>query len=90
MQTFWPLMHGIQICWDKGLKCIVCYTDFMHTIHLVQHANVSTHRYENEIAIIRKHVAKDWEFRLYHTLKKGSIRVDYLAKLRTYSPITIY
>jgi len=32
------LMHGIQICWDEGLRDIICYTDSMHIIHLVQYA----------------------------------------------------
>jgi len=53
------LMHGIQICWDEGLRDIICYTDSMHTIHLVQYADVSTHHHGNEIAIIRKYMAKD-------------------------------
>jgi len=53
------LMHGIQICWEEGLRDIICYTDSMHTIHLVQHLDVSTHCYENKIAIIRKYMTKD-------------------------------
>lgn len=39
------LMHVIQICWEEGLKGIICYTNSMHTIHLVQNLDVSTHRY---------------------------------------------
>lgn len=53
------LMHMIQICWDQVLKDIVHYTNYMHTIHLIQHANVSPNRYENEIVIIRKYIVKD-------------------------------
>jgi len=62
------LMHEIQICWEEGLGDIICYTDSMHIIHLIQHADVSTHHYGNEIAIIRKYMAKDWTFNLCHTL----------------------
>jgi hypothetical protein len=65
------LMHEIQICWEEGLRDIICYADFIQTIHLVQHADVSTHRYENKITIIKKYVAKDWTFQLCHTLRGG-------------------
>ena len=77
------LMHGIQICWEEGLKDIICYTDSMHIIHLVQHADISTHHYDNEIAIIRKYMAKDWTFNLCHTLREGNMCADFLAKLGT-------
>jgi len=79
------LMHGIQICWDEGLRDIICYTDSMHTIHLVQYADVSTHHYGNEITIIRKYMAKDWTFQLRHTPREGNMCVDFLAKLGTRS-----
>jgi len=78
------LIHGIQICWDEGLRDIICYTDFMHTIHLVQYADVSTHD-GNDIAIIRKYMAKDWTFQLRHTLKEGNMCADFLAKVGTRS-----
>jgi len=48
------LMHEIQICWEEGLRDIIGYTDSMNTIWLVQHVDVSTHHYENEITIIIK------------------------------------
>ncbi|KEH35577.1 CPR5, putative [Medicago truncatula] len=35
-----------------------------------EHADVSTHHYGNEIAIIRKYMAKDWTFQLCHTLRR--------------------
>ena len=57
----------------------------MHTIHLVQYADVSTHHYGNEIAIIRKYMAKNWTFRLCHTLREGNMCADFLAKLGTRS-----
>jgi len=53
------LMHEIQICWNEGLRHIIYYTDSMHTIHLVQHVDVFTHHYGNEITIIRKYMAKN-------------------------------
>ena len=68
------LMHEIQICLDEGTRHIICYTDFMHNIHLVQHADVSTHHYGNEITIIRKYMAKDWTFN-YVTLSGNVICV---------------
>jgi len=75
------LMHGIQICWYEGLRDIICYTDSMHTIHLVQYADVSTHHYGNEITIIRNYMAKDWTFQLRHTLRECNMCVHFLAKL---------
>lgn len=45
-------MHMIQICWEEDLKYIMCYTNSMHTIHLVKEAYVSTHHYENEKTIL--------------------------------------
>jgi len=79
------LMHEIQICWDEGMRHIICYTDSMHTIHLVQHVDISTHHCENEITIIRKYVAKDWTFQLCHTLREGNMCDDFLAMLETRS-----
>jgi len=52
------LLHGIQIYWDEGMRHIICYSDYMHIIHRVQHANVFTDHYGNEKAINRKHMTK--------------------------------
>lgn len=43
------LMHGMQICWEEDLKDNVCSTYFVHIIHLVKHADISTNHNENEI-----------------------------------------
>jgi len=53
------LMHEFQTCWEEGLRHIICYIDFMHTIHLVHHVDVFPHHYENEIVVIKKYMVKD-------------------------------
>lgn len=78
-------MYGIQICWAEGLNDIVCYIDSMHTFHLLQQVNVSTHQYGNQIAIIKKYMVKDWEYQLCHTFRKEDMYSNYLAKLETMS-----
>jgi len=56
----------------------------MHTIQLVQHANVFTLHYENEITISRRYMTKDWAFKLCHALKAICV-LTFLTKLGTRS-----
>jgi len=53
------LLYVIQICWEDGLRNIICYSDFIHTIHLVHHVDVFTHQCENEVDTIRKYMDND-------------------------------
>jgi len=71
--------------WDEGMRHIICYINFMYTIYLVEHVGVSTHHHGNEMAIIRKYMAKDWTFQLCHNLKEGNMCAYFLVKLGTRS-----
>jgi len=53
------LLHVIRICWEDGLRNIICYNDFIHTIRLVHHVDVFTQHYENEIDTIKKYMDID-------------------------------
>jgi len=64
------LFHGIQLCWEPGFKDIICYSNSLQTICLVQTASVRYHHYGNKIEIIRQFLAKDWTMQLYHIFEK--------------------
>jgi hypothetical protein len=77
------LFHGILLCREAWFRDIICYSDSLQTIRLVQTEDVRYHHYGNEIEIIRQFLAKDWTVRLYHAFREGNMSAEVLTKLGT-------
>lgn len=75
------LLHGLRICWEMGIMKIICYSNSLHVLHLIEHGNQNLHRYGREIAIIREFLHREWDCLLVHTLRDGNHYADFMAKL---------
>lgn len=67
------LLHGIQLCWEKGLTKIICYSNSLHALHLMDDYNQDFHVLGNEIANMRNIFHSNWNIHLLHTLRKGNM-----------------
>jgi ribonuclease HI len=74
------ILHGLQICWDKGFRRIVCFSDSLQTINLIRDGVSVHHRFANEVFSIRQLLDRDWEVVIKHTLRQGNAFEDELAK----------
>jgi len=83
MQKIMDLFHSTHPCWEAGFIDIICYSNSLQTIWLVQTAYVRYHQYANEIETIHRFLAKDWTVWLQHTFRDGNMSVDVLTKLGT-------
>lgn len=74
------IFHGISLCWELGLRKIICFIDSLNTMKLLSEGDQNYHRHGNEIALVRAMLQRGWEVQLHHTLKEGNQAADYLAK----------
>jgi ribonuclease HI len=74
------VLHGLQICWDKGFRRIVCFSDSLQTINLIRDGVSVHHRFANEVFSIRQLLDRDWEVVIKHTLRQSNAFDDELAK----------
>ena len=74
------VLHGLQVAWNKGCRRLVCYSDSLLTVTLVNHPPPGSHQCAGVIACIRDFLHRDWLVRLQHTLREGNACTDFLAK----------
>nr|ABN09044.1 Ribonuclease H [Medicago truncatula] len=74
------LYHGLKLCWDIGIKHVVCHSDSTTVVDLVQKDLNVHHKYGNLIMAIKKLLRRDWVVSLRHTLCEGNAAADFLAK----------
>jgi ribonuclease HI len=75
------VLHGLQICWDKGFRRITCFSDSLQTVNLIRDGVSAHHRFANEVFSIRQLLDRDWEVVIKHTLREGNACADVLAKM---------
>lgn len=68
------------MCWNVNLCKVICFTDSLHVLGLVQEGNYLLHNFGNEIALIRDLPNRDWDCQLLHTLREDNVCADFLAK----------
>lgn len=74
------LLHGLQCCWERGFRRVVCYSDSLQVIQLVQEGVQPRHHFSNEVHAIRGLIAREWECQIFHTLREGNQCADFFAK----------
>ncbi|RHN46489.1 putative ribonuclease H-like domain-containing protein [Medicago truncatula] len=75
------LYHGLDLCWSTGYRRVICYSDSLHVIMLVQDLLNMFHKFSNLISLIKKLLSQDWIVALCHILWEGNFVADCLAKL---------
>lgn len=80
------LLVGLELCWDLGYRKIVCYTDSLNTLRLVNDAQVRFHVHGNEVELVRSFLHRDWEVALHHVYREANQCADFFAKLGMSAP----
>jgi ribonuclease HI len=75
------IWHGLELCWERGFRKVLCYSDSLLSVNLIKEGVTPHHRFANEIHRIKKLLARDWEVTISHTLREGNVCADVLAKL---------
>lgn len=75
------IFHGLRMCWEVGIRKLVCCSDSMLAVSLIQQGVSPLHRHANELAIIHDLLRRDWEITINHTYREGNFCADFLAKM---------
>jgi ribonuclease HI len=75
------VLHGLDLCWNKGYKKVVCYSDSLMAVNLINNGVFPFHSFANEINKIRQLRSRAWNVLIEHTLGEGNKCADLLAKL---------
>ncbi|XP_045797645.1 uncharacterized protein LOC123891799 [Trifolium pratense] len=83
------MLHGLELCWEKGFKHVICLSDSLQTVTLVKNGTSPHHKFANEVFSIRQLLDRDWNVVINHTLREGNACADMLAKMgaNTISPL---
>jgi hypothetical protein len=76
------LLIVIKLCWQAGLRKVICYFDSLHVVKLVTMRTHQYHHYVNVVEIIRDYMKKDRNVILKHTLSEENACSDILAKMK--------
>jgi ribonuclease HI len=85
------VLHGLELCWNKGCRKVVCCSDSLQAVKLINEGVLPYHSFANEINKIRQMRSRAWTVLFEHTLREGNRRADHLAKLgaASNSPIVV-
>lgn len=75
------LHKGLQIAWEHGFRRIVCESDSLDAVNLVQNAIIPSHQHAGILFSIKDRLALDWNVQVVHTLREGNNCADALAKM---------
>jgi ribonuclease HI len=74
------IMHGLNLSWHKEHQNVICYSDSMHGIKLIQASLNDWHIYATIIRDIKDILNLSWNVQLTCALRKANECADFLAK----------
>jgi ribonuclease HI len=74
------IYRGLRMAIDMGLDDLICYSDSLLSVNLINGNTPSYHTYAVLIQDI-KDMLQDSNFTLHHTLREGNHCADFMAKL---------
>jgi ribonuclease HI len=74
------VLHGLELCWNKGCRKVVCCSDSLQAVKLINEGVLPYHSFANEINKIRQMRSRAWNVFL-----EGNRCADHLAKLEAAS-----
>ena len=75
------ICQGLRLAWDRGFRCVLCESDSLEAIRLINSANSHHHHFQAVITEIKLWLAKEWRVLVSHVLREGNQSADHLAKL---------
>ncbi|PNX98129.1 ribonuclease H [Trifolium pratense] len=74
------MLHELELCWEKGLRSVSCFSDSLQTVTLVKNGVSPYHKFANEVTSIQQLLDRDWVVVVNHTLREGNTCADILPK----------
>lgn len=75
------LPKGLQLTWNMGIQKLVCYSDSLHAIELIQKPEHQFHTYAAIIQNTKDLLKNKGEVSLIHNLREGNRAADFMEKL---------
>lgn len=75
------IKNGLQLGWEFGDRRIICETDSLEAIELIDKANMNLHSYARVIMGIMRLLKFEWQVELRYTLREANQVADYLTKM---------
>jgi ribonuclease HI len=75
------ILHGLEVCWNKGFRNVVCFSDSLQAVTLVKEGVSLFHSFANELQKICQLRSRVWTVLFEHTFREGNRCADHLAKL---------
>jgi ribonuclease HI len=75
------VLHGLDLCWNKGYRKVVCFSDSLLAVNLINKGVPPFNSFANEINRIRQLRSRSWNVVIEHTLREGNKCADALEKL---------
>jgi ribonuclease HI len=67
------MLHGLELCWDKGFKQVICLSDSLQTVTVVKEGVPPYHKFANEITSIHQLLPRDWTIVINHMFREGNV-----------------
>ncbi|KAJ1416257.1 Ribonuclease H domain [Sesbania bispinosa] len=77
------IWKGLELCWRLNFRNVLCLTDSLLAVELVQKGVDHYHLYATIIYEVRALLNRDWTVEVVHTLREGNQAADLLAKKGT-------
>jgi hypothetical protein len=74
-------MDILEVCWNKGFRNVVCFSDSLQAVTLVKEGVSPFHSFANELQKICQLRSRAWTVLFEHTFREGNRCADHLAKL---------
>lgn len=68
------------MCWELSYKKVVCYSDSLNTLKLIEGVDTVYHKYWKDISLIHGLISRKWEVQLQHVFREANFYADFLAK----------
>ncbi|KAJ1404750.1 Ribonuclease H-like superfamily [Sesbania bispinosa] len=67
--------------WSRGYIKVVCFSDSLLAVSLIDKGTNPSHRYATTVADIRRWKSESWQLSFHHVIREGNQCADFLAKL---------
>lgn len=74
------ILYGLRLCWERGYKHIVVFSDSKLALSLLEHGCGRFHVYAVVIGLIQRLIVQNWVVRFEHILLEGNSVADLLTK----------
>ena len=74
------IFHGLSLAWDNGFRRVLCLSDSLLAVNLIQTPPSSHHVFAVVVGNICGLLRRDWRVCVQHTLREGNACADFLAK----------